>query len=267
MKLQLKNIIALAAIALVLTSCTKDSATENISGVGALSLEFDSVFKTADFIHGTPYTNSNGEVIKIDSLKYIVSNVVLTKADGSTYVVPKNQSYVIVDEFKPNTDEGTTALELPNIPAGNYVKVQFGIGVDQDQYNLGSNAQGTLMTTAKTAGMLPSWDAGYTFVDFEGTFTKPGTVDTDTAFKVNIGKTTTNYNYTTVTLNLPINALVRTTISPEVHMFVDLSKIIDGTNKINLTDGATITDGSKVDLITGNIASMFTVSHVHNDPK
>lgn len=45
----------------------------------------------------------------------------------------------------------------------------------------------------------------------------------------------------------------------------DLSQIVDGTNTINLSEGATIMGGAKLALVTANIANMFEVEHVHND--
>jgi hypothetical protein len=118
--------------------------------------------------------------------------------------------------------------------------------------------------------MLESWTSGYKFVLFEGMFTS-STVTTDTMFMVHTGQTGTNYNYTEITLNLPSKALVRTTITPEVHIFADAAKMIDGTNKIKLSDantggmGAMIMGGTDVTLITTNLHEMFKVAHVHND--
>ena len=83
--------------------------------------------------------------------------------------------------------------------------------------------------------MMWSWSAGYKFMAFEGTFTSP-TVTKETPFMVHTGQTGTDYNYTEITLDLPTKAMVRTTITPEIHMVTDLSKIIDGTNKIKLSD-------------------------------
>jgi hypothetical protein len=73
-------------------------------------------------------------------------------------------------------------------------------------------------------------------------------------------------------LDLPTNALVRTTITPQIHLSTDLSQIIDGANKINLSEhnsmgmGAMIMGGSDLPLISSNLSSMFSVEHVHNDP-
>jgi hypothetical protein len=264
MKFQLKKIAAVVVIAISLFSCSNDD--EVISGNGNLKLEFDNVYNANNLAFNTPYTNSNGEVVKINKLKYIVSNIVLTKADGTTFTLPKSQSYFIVDE----ATAASALLNLPNIPAANYTKVSFGIGVDQAQFNLGATGQGDFLALAQTAGMMWSWSAGYKFLAFEGTFTS-STVTTATSFMVHTGQTGTDYNYTTVTLNLPTNALVRTTITPQVHIMADISKVLDGSNKISLTAsngmgmGAMIMSGDKLPIITSNLPTMFSVEHVHND--
>ena len=264
MKFQLKKIAAVVVIAISLFSCSNDD--EVISGNGNLKLEFDNVYNANNLAFNTPYTNSNGEVVKINKLKYIVSNIVLTKADGTTFTLPKSQSYFIVDE----ATAASALLNLPNIPAANYTKVSFGIGVDQAQFNLGATGQGNFLALAQTAGMMWSWSAGYKFLAFEGTFIS-STVTTATSFMVHTGQTGTDYNYTTVTLNLPTNALVRTTITPQVHIMADISKVLDGSNKISLTAsngmgmGAMIMSGDKLPLITSNLPTMFSVEHVHND--
>lgn len=260
MKFQFKNIIALLSVFLVLTSCSNDDEVVNKESIGSIKLEFDQIYNDANFAANTPYTNSNGEVIKVTKAKYIVSNVQLTKEDGSIYTVPKSESYFLIDELTP----ATTLVQIPNIPVGNYTKVTFGIGVDEEQFNLGATGQGNFLEIAQTAGMMWSWSAGYKFVAFEGTFTS-ATVTSDTQFKVHTGKTGDNYNYTAVTLDLPDNALVRENIVPQVHIMTDLSQLIDGTNKINLSEQATIMGGNKLALITANISNMFEVHHVHND--
>lgn len=246
------------AISLAFVSCSKDD--EAVSGVGKLTVEFDNVYKTANFAFSTNYTNSNNEVVSITQAKYIVSNIVLTKRDGTIFTLPKSESYFIVDEAIP----ASTSLSLSNIPAGDYKSIKFGIGVDQAQWELGAEGQGDFLTQAQTAGMMWNWTGGYKFVNFEGSFTS-SSVTTATNFQVHTGKTGTAYNYTDVTLNFPDNALVRTTITPTVHLFADLSKIIDGTNVINLSEQAAIMGGTKLTLVTENIRSMFSVNHVHND--
>jgi hypothetical protein len=88
---------------------------------------------------------------------------------------------------------------------------------------------------------------------------------------VHTGQTGTDYNYTTISLDLKTKALVRTNITPQIHIIADLSKVLNSTNVIKLSDnnsngmGAMIMGGANLPLITQNVATMFTVDHVHND--
>ena len=267
MKNTLYKALAIVTLSISLISCSNDDDNNQVSGNGKLILEFDNAYGANDLILNTQgNTTSNNEVLKISLVKYIVSNVVLTKADGTTFTYPKSKSYFIADEATAAGRE----FELTDVPAGDYVKVKFGIGVDEEQWKLGASGQGDFLAQADKADMMWSWAAGYKFLAFEGTFTSQ-TVNTPTSFMIHTGKTGTDYNYTEVTVDMPTKALVRTTITPEVHLITDLSKIIDGKNKIKLSDnnangmGAMIMSGANLPLITQNISAMFRVDHVHND--
>lgn len=266
MKLTIKNTLAIIATTVLIASCSNDSK-DSIAGNGSLNVEFDNVFGDANLILDTQSNvTSQNETLKISAVKYIVSNIELTKADGTTFTYPKSESYFIVDE----SDEASQLLELNNIPAGNYTKIKFGIGVDETQFNLGATGAGDFWTKAQAKDMGWDWTAGYKFVLFEGLFTS-ATVTDETSFMVHTGKQAASYNYTEITLNFPEDAMVRTDITPDVHLFADVSKIIDGTNKIKLTDnndmgmGAMIMGGANLPLVTQNLSGMFSVNHVHND--
>ena len=270
MKNILSKSIAFLAVAITLASCHKSD--DAISGTGTLKIQYENGFANNALVLGSPtVATSKGEVLKISTIKYIISNIVLYNEDGTTYTYPKSQSYFIVDEQTP----ASLVISLPNVPAGNYNKIKFGVGVDQAQFNLGASGQGDFWTEAQASGMDWSWSAGYKFVRFEGTFTAPNAtpaVTADTQFMVHTGQTSTDYNYREVTLPLPTSALVRTNIYPQIHLSTDLSQIIDGTNKISLADnngmgmGAMIMGGTILSQVSDNVAaSMFSVEHVHND--
>ncbi len=264
MKNILKKSIAIIVVAITFASCSKSD--DAITGTGALKVQFENGFADNALVLGSATVpTSQNEVLKISSVKYIVSNIVLTKEDGTTFTYPKEQSYFIVDEATPSS----LLLNLSNVPAANYKSIKFGIGVDQAQYDLGQTGIANFWTDAQNAGMTWSWASGFKFLAFEGTFTS-STVTTDTSFMIHTGKTGTDYNYTEVSLNLPTNALVRTNITPQIHLSTDLSQIIDGTNKIKLTDkivlnSATLS-GNNIDLVSENLTNLFSVEHVHNDP-
>lgn len=220
---------------LSITSCSKDSdsSSPTTNEKGNIDIEFDQVFGDADLIlNAQTNVTSQNEDLKISSVKYIVSNIVLEKADGSTYTYPKSDSYFIVDE----SNEDSHVLSLSNIPAGDYTKIHFGIGVDKAQWELGLSGQGDLYTNADAADLVWSWAAGYKFVAFEGTFTSANITD-DTSFMIHTGKTSdTAYNYEQVTLDFPNSAQVRSNVTPDVHIYADVAKIIDGQHKIKLED-------------------------------
>ncbi|MBS7785699.1 hypothetical protein KIH23_00185 [Flavobacterium sp. CYK-55] len=268
MKKLFMALVATLGLLYTVSSCSSDSKSSTPAGKGNIDIEFDQVFGDADLILNTQ-TNatSQSEDLKISTVKYIVSNIVLEKADGSTYTYPKADSYFIVDE----ANEASHVLSLSNIPAGDYTKIHFGIGVDKAQWDLGLSGQGDLYTNADAADMVWSWAAGYKFVAFEGTFTS-ATVTSDTSFMVHTGKTSdTAYNYEEVTLDFPNAAQVRTDVTPDVHIYANVAKIIDGHHTIKLEDhngmgmGAMIMGGDILTDIMHNVSEMFRVDHVHND--
>ena len=265
MKNLLKKATAVIALSITMASCTSDEMA--ISGTGKLNVEFDNAFGSNDLILKTQENiSTNNEVLKIDNIKYIISNIVLTKEDGTTFTYPKSESYFIVDEGTP----ASLLANLENVPAGNYTKIKFGVGVDKEQFDLGATGQGDLLVNAQGAGLTWSWAAGYKFLVMEGSFTSPS-VTNNALFKVHTGKSGTDYNYTEVTLEFPSKALVRTTITPVIHIITDVSKILDGVNKIKLSDNnptgtaADIMFGANLPLITANVSKMFKIDHVHND--
>ena len=266
----MKNYSIKTALALLLvitiTACSNND-NETITGTGALALEFDNAFKNNNLILiSQTNTTASNEVLTISTAKYIVSNIVLTKEDGTIFAYPKSESYFIIDEATP----ASLITKLQNIPAGNYTKVTFGIGIDKAQWELGATGQGDFLGKAQAAKMMWSWTAGYKFLALEGTFTS-NTITTPTPFMIHTGQTGTAYNYTQITLDLPTKALVRTNISPDIHIITDLSKIVDGQNTIKLSDntmggmGAMIMGGTMLESITTNVSKMFRVDHVHND--
>ncbi len=194
--MKISKYIAAFFIAATLTACSTEEE-EMLSGEGNLSIEFDNAFGDSDLIlNSTSYISNSSEKIKISSVKYIVSNFKLETEEGVVYTYPKEESYFIVDE----NNVSSQFINLTNIPAGNYTKMIFGIGVDQEKYLAGATGQGDFLTLAQDAGMMWSWQAGYKFVVFEGDYTSDNTA-IPTAFAFHMGSHGTaldNYKEVTV---------------------------------------------------------------------
>ncbi|QTE21262.1 MbnP family protein [Polaribacter cellanae] len=253
--------IAVLFLTATIASCSS-SSEDDLIGEGNVRLEFDNAYKTSDLLlKTTPYKANETEKIKISKVKYIVSNIRLENATGNVFTYPKNDSYFIVDEEV----ETSQFITLTGVPADNYTKVTFGIGVDQEKYLEGATGQGDFLSKAKEAGMMWSWQAGYKFIVFEGMYTS-STTTTETAFAFHMGSHGTAVdNYKEVTLNLTNSARVRTNATPEIHIVSNVANILDGTTKFMLDDAPQIhVDGLKSPQIATNVNGMFSVNHVHN---
>ena len=248
-------------IVATLISCSSEE-DELFSGEGNLSIEFDNSYGDADLIlTSTAYKANLSEEITISNVKYIVSNIRLENEDGTIFTYPKNDSYFIVDEEV----SASQFINLSNIPAGNYTKITFGVGVDQEKYLQGATGQGDFLTLAQEAGMMWSWQAGYKFIVFEGEYNSTNTT-IPAAFAFHMGSQGTVVdNYKEVTLDLTNSARVRTNLTPEIHVVADVSNVLSGTTKFILDDAAQIhVDAVKSPQIATNVNGMFRIDHVHN---
>ena len=262
MKSILKLQLAILSLVITLSSCSSDDdATQELSGENNLTIEFDNSVNGDDLLLGTStYTNSNNETLTINRFNYIVSNFVLIDAEGNEYIYSKDDSYFVISE-----EEAMNEVVLENIPAGDYVAMRFGVGVDQEKYLQGAAGQGDFLQIAEETNMMWSWQAGYKFLNFEGTFTSP-TVTDATNFQIHMGSHGSSLdNYKEVTVELPTTALVSNSLSPIVHFAVDANEILDGNTKILLSEKAVVMiDEVKSPQIAVNATSMFRVDHVHN---
>lgn len=262
MKSILKLQLAILSLVITLSSCSSDDdATQELSGENNLTIEFDNSVNGDDLLLGTStYTNSNNETLTINRFNYIVSNFVLIDAEGNEYVYPKDDSYFVVSE-----EEAMNEVVLENIPAGDYVAMRFGVGVDQEKYLQGAAGQGDFLQIAEEINMMWSWQAGYKFLNFEGTFTS-ATVTETTNFQIHMGSHGSSLdNYKETTLSLGTEALVSDKMTPIIHLVVNAGNILDGDNKISLTEQAVImVSEEKSPKIAENTANMFSVDHVHN---
>ena len=143
------------------------------------------------------------------------------------------------------------------------MSVTFGVGIDQERFALGADGQGDFLDYASDEGMMWSWATGYRFIRLDGTYST--TSITDDALNIHMGSVGTSLdNYREVTLPLPNTILVRENKTPQIHIKADILKIFDG---INIADGynQVHTDATTTPVIAGNIQSMFSIHHVHNE--
>ena len=112
--------LLLASSAAVFVGCKKESDPP-----GEVDLQFSNVVGTKPLaLDGTAYATPAGETFTVSTLEYYVSNIKLTRSDGTVYAAPS--SYFLVDQSKPASQH----LALTGVPAGTYTGVSFVLGVD-----------------------------------------------------------------------------------------------------------------------------------------
>ncbi|WP_074409826.1 MbnP family protein [Aquimarina megaterium] len=255
----MKNIIYILITTLVIVSSCKNDDDGAINTFGNVVLDFKNTINNNGIELTTDsYTNASNEVYTISELKYIISNIVLIKANGQEFVYPVDRSYFLINEEVL----GSKKVSLADISAGEYTKIKFGFGVDQSKYPL--NGMANFIPTAEESGMLWSWSAGYKFIKFEGTYTVNGGASADYSIHVGSHGTTLD-NYKEITIELPNTLTIEESKSPEVAINVDIAKIFDGTNTHSLEVKNSIqVDAEFAPKIAENISNMFTATSVSN---
>jgi len=160
-----------AMLAGLFSSCLKDSKIEPLPpATGELEFNFQAKVKNEDLVPGTKmFTNAAGDSFTVTKFNYYISNIQLTRDDGSVYAEP--ESYHLMEHVN-----GKTSFNITNIPAGTYTKIEFLIGVD----SLGNASGAREGDLDPGRGMFWNWDQGYIFFKLEGAFNtinKPVTDD------------------------------------------------------------------------------------------
>lgn len=268
MKLVIKKIsyFIILSVLVFIISCKKDDV---ISGSGSLTVEFDNVANGSSLVLGDNYINDQGETMKFSAFNYYVSNFSLVKTDGTVYTIPKDECYFLIKEDGGENSE----IELKNIPAGDYKEVRFMIGVDSlKSISPTSERIGVLDPAGEGAGMYWAWNSGYIFVKAEGTSPQAPFDNTTNSnrFRYHIGlfggySSPTLNNIKTVAMNGGSEyATVRTNVSPNFHIKVDIMEMFKTPNKMSIATNPTVMVSPLSALVSANYTDMFKLDHIHN---
>lgn len=189
-----------------------------------------------------PYTNANGEEVTFQLVRYYLSNIKLTKADGSIWSQP--ESYYLIDMSDPTS----TAISLTNVPAGTYTGLSYIIGVDSTR-NVSGAQTGALSVSNN---MFWSWNSGYIFAKLEGTSPQSPV----NSFTYHLGGfEEPNVAYGTVTHEFGADKLiVAKNAEPLVNLISNLAQVFIGPNQVSV---ATLYGVSSPDAKAKRIAENF----------
>ncbi|WP_304067487.1 MbnP family protein [Pedobacter glucosidilyticus] len=278
----LKWIMIIGTIFMI-TACSKEDDVApdfEEKNLAPLSIEFDNIVGDRTFSinnTGSLYTNSNGEKFSISMLQYFISNIKVSTADGITYTVNQDSSYFLI-----NGADRASRFTRVRVPEGDYTKLTFTLGVDSLRSTMPVDKRTGVLDPAlgggghDGGGMYWGWNSGYIFFKFEG---NSSVISNDTSgdptgkkqFKYHIGgfggysaPTINNIKTITVDLTNAGIARVRKDRQSNIHLFVDIMKVFDGTNRISIARNPNVMFSEFSVNIAANLTEMFKHDHTEN---
>lgn len=246
--------LALSLLSFSFSSCKTDADAE--PQVGKLAIEMEHVVGSNALVMNAAmpnYTTPSGDKFSVNTLRYYISNIRLRKEDGSEYAQP--ESYYLVDGARADSK----VLSLENVPAGDYTGITFTIGVDAAR-----NTAGVQQGALAPSDMFWSWNTGYIFLKLEGRSPEAGSG----AFTYHVGGFEgANNAIRTVSPAFPTGTklLIRADHSPEMHLKVDVMKILTGPTEVRFATFSTahMPGAAAVKIADNYAAGMFRVDHIH----
>lgn len=261
-KLKSPLLLSLLATTLFLSACKKKEGCTDPTAVNYdataekdCCCDYDSTFHLEMHMH--PFMGAdpilegqtltiNGVATKLDIFRFYVSNFRLVDAAGNE--TPQEGLYLLV---KPDPDE----YVIGDMPAGNYTKVRFDIGIDS-LTNHGDPTQYALGTPL--GGQFPemhwSWSIGYIFmrIDGETDINGDGTPDPDGSFQMHLG---TDDYLAHIEIDYPINSIAGADFT--LHLNVLWNKFFEGVDMTGDVTTHTTDNVPLADILFSNITHMI----------
>lgn len=257
--------ILVSAILFASVSCKKDNKYDS-SVKSSLSVEFDNIAGSSDLQLNTgTYTNALSQSFKVTKLKYYISNIKLTNVNGTTYTVPQAESYFLVDESIATSQKANIS-----VPEGEYKSISFLVGVDSLRNTMDVAARtGVLDVSAAATDMYWTWNSGYIFFKLDGT--SPVITGMGGVFQYHVGgfggySSATLNNLRTITLDLSARGTAKVKLGrqPNVHLFVDILKALNGSTNMDFTTTPMAHSPVAGQAVCNNYVTMFSHDHTEN---
>jgi hypothetical protein len=255
------NIILVITFALSLNSCKKDSENPPIEptpAVGMFKMEFENGFGDKDLeLNDSVYMNTSGDSLRFSAVNYYISNIKLTKTDGTTWSEPASCHFVQL------SSPASTLISISNVPAGDYSGYSFTIGVDSARTVSGAQTGALDILN----GMFWDWNSGYKFIVIEGTSPQSTQMG---AFEYHIGgfknSTGTNALQTFSHAFDGQTMKVKPGAAPQIHTHIDLAIFFNGL-ALDLsvaTMPVVNTPGANAVKLSSNFKEAMEFEHIHN---
>jgi len=225
------------------------------TGAGAADLRVDFLpeFNGSPLVFDSPANQTaDGQKISVTRLDCLLSDIALRRADGTW--IGKNDWFAFI-----GARDDKTNFTLENIPAGNYDRVRFHIGLEP-AINHGDAAQWPAghPLNPEVNGLYWGWSREYVFLALEGGWQNGGE------------RSGYSYHLTTdgklMTIELPVTLDLNS--GRELQISLDVSNIFSAPNEIGLSAASDTTHSRTNDTLTvqirQNVEAAFAVEGVRD---
>lgn len=282
----MKKILFIVIAAMFLFSSCKKDDDNGLEINGKMEIEFDNIAIVNDIQRqlnmttvgdvNYDYQNEMGQDFNITLLRYFISEIVLEGPNGERFEdllsvdATDAKGYYLVDE----SVSASQLITLEDIPAGEYNKISFTVGVAEEGVKEGA-AGGSL--DPATNGMFWNWNAGYVALKFEGqsSVSAGGAVGNTIApedekgivyhvggWKEIEGTAFVNNNQS-LSYAFDVNAKVGGDHEPHVHMVFDVLSMLSAKNQVDFTGNNNVHKPVDGQAIAENLAEAFRFDHIH----
>ena len=243
-----------------LWSCKKDpNVSGNANDNAGIQTTNNVDFRISNVVGTMPlaldtqtYVNQNQDTFTVSLFRYYISNIKLKRDDGYEFVEP--ESYRLVTQADPASWNFTIA----DVPLGNYISMEFIIGVDSAR-NCSGAQTGALEATND---MFWDWAQGYIFAKMEGDCNRAN----GGGFIHHIGGLSGTWN--AIVKSKPSfgsNMIqVMTKKTPTVYIKADVLEWFKNPTTIDLANYGSVSMGKKAHEVAANYADMFKVDAIVN---
>jgi hypothetical protein len=257
----MKKLLLSFIIPLVLFSCKdkEDPKPAAEAPKAKVRIKLEHVFKGETLDFDKNYVTANGDTINIDQLKYFVSNFAIYNSES---FLEDSYGYHLIDVTDESPDQ---EILIENLEPGTYDKFKFGIGVDNARNHSIEAAKGDLDPSGADQ-MIWSWNSGYKFIKFEGSWKSTDSSGTfifhpggDANYKEFVFGETTHTGDEHHRLENNLSIKLESGKTTEIHLVVDLAELFISPNPIDLekfnrghTSGDIIMNNIKTSDVEGN---------------
>ncbi len=157
----------IVSLFMILPSCSSDDDIQIVDSFDA-SINLKATYNGQPLVIGNTYTYENDLPIFFTQLKFYLSNIVLIQEDGQQVELAEVE---VVNFTNVNGNEAMASqgldLGFSSIPEGEYVAIEFGVGVAPDLNNTEPSDYSSSHPLGETADYWSAWDS-YIFTKIEG---------------------------------------------------------------------------------------------------